>query len=93
MVSVSDILNLLDKIPAWKKLNALPEKVAALEKRIEELEQALSVPPGNSCPKCHVREFELVESRPHPLMGEAGVVEHIYKCGSCGFSEAKVEYP
>lgn len=38
MISVDDVLKILDRIPIWKNLAALPAKVAALEKRVAELE-------------------------------------------------------
>jgi len=38
MMVVDDILKILERIPLWKKLTALPTRVDALEKRLAELE-------------------------------------------------------
>ena len=38
MISVDNILKILDRIPMWKKLTEIPTKVDELEKRLEKLE-------------------------------------------------------
>lgn len=44
---------------------------------------------GEPCPKCRRPGWQLESSRPHPLFGEVGVIERMYKCSLCGFSESK----
>jgi len=44
MSAIDDLLKLLDRIPLWKKLNALPDRVDELEKRIAILESASKEP-------------------------------------------------
>jgi len=92
MISISDMLNILDKIPIWKQLKALPAKVEALEKRIAELE---SKPSSNDdiCPKCKQKTFELISSQKDETFGELGVYERLYRCSSCGFEETKLVDP
>lgn len=88
MSTVSDILGLLDKIPIWKRLNSLPAEVEALQKRVLQLEQITSQPLSKDrCPKCGERRFFVESSKPHPIMGEMGVVIRTYKCGACGYQE------
>jgi len=88
VISIGDMLALLDKIPIWKQLKELPEKIESLEKRIGELENK-PVPTGDVCPKCKKETFELVSNKKHPTFGEVGVYERYYKCSNCEFEETK----
>ena len=92
MISISDMLTLLDRIPLWGQLKALPNRVNELEKRIAELE---SKPSSNDeiCPKCKQKTFELISSQKDKTFGPLGVYERTYKCSSCGFEEAKLLDP
>lgn len=42
---------------------------------------------GERCPKCRKATWQLINSRPHPMMKDAGVLEREYRCSECGFSE------
>ncbi len=39
MFSADDLLNLLNRIPLWKKISSMPARIEELEKRIAELEK------------------------------------------------------
>lgn len=88
MFSVSDILKLLDQIPIWRSLKALPERVVALEQRVSKLEAELERrPPAEVCPLCH-REMKLSAVETH----WSGDVEfHTYQCTTegCGHKRTK----
>ncbi|MEQ1484783.1 hypothetical protein [Methyloglobulus sp.] len=88
MISVKDIMVILDKIPIWKQLIGLPSRIEALEKRVSELESK-GITTGDSCPKCKAKTFELISTAPDPLFGEMGVQKRLYKCSACGFEESK----
>jgi hypothetical protein len=88
VISISDMLALLDKIPIWKQLKELPQRVESLEKRIAELENK-PISTGDVCPKCKNKTFELISTRKHPVFGDAGVHERFYKCSKCEFEETK----
>lgn len=81
MISVSDVLKLLDGIPIWKSLKALPEKIAALEKRVSELETKLAAPLADNCPKCGSDQFKVAWSRNEN--------QRTYICGSCKYKETR----
>ena len=49
MFSVSDILSLLDKIPIWKTLKELPDRVTKLEEEVVILK---AKPNGARCSEC-----------------------------------------
>jgi len=86
-----DIMKFLRNIPEWNELLKLPAKVAELEKRLEALER-----PDNSfdiCPKCKKRTFQLISSKPDPVMSEIGAVVRLYRCNYCNFEEAKQLIP
>lgn len=88
MFSVSDILKLLDQIPIWRSLKALPERVEALEQRISHLEAELERrPPPELCPLCQ-GEMKLSKVEAH----WSGEVEfHTYLCStdSCNHKRTK----
>jgi hypothetical protein len=85
VVSVSDILKLLDKWPLWKRLTALPDRVDALEARIAELEgkRAKSTWPG-VCALCGERLRPISAEQPHPTFGEFGMKIVEMECSGCG---------
>ena len=89
MSTVSEILSLLDKIPIWKRLSSLPEKVDSLEKRLADLETKMAGG-GEKCPRCGEYSFAVVSSRPHPIYGDMGGIERTYECKACGLSEKKL---
>lgn len=98
MLSVDDLLKILDRIPLWKKLVNMLNKVEDLEKRVEKLEKLLQQQSSeftevngllwkkNSkfpfCPKC-----KTVMSKFPP----SGKPLH-WVCGSCGLSTAYFEF-
>jgi hypothetical protein len=88
LVSVKDIIVILDNIPIWKQLKELPAKLEALEKRVAELENKVTLTADN-CPKCKAKTFELLSTAPDPVFGEMGVQKRLYQCSACGFEESK----
>ncbi|MDY0307179.1 MAG: hypothetical protein RBR18_12155 [Desulfovibrionaceae bacterium] len=94
MFNLSDLNELLEKIPVWKRLVALPKRVDELEERVRSLEAKLSRPLSkDACPACGERTFFLSESKPHPHMGIAGVLDRTFTCRTCGHSETFTEKP
>lgn len=89
MISVSDVLKVLESIPTWKQIKDLPARVDALEKRLAEFENRLKKGVDSLCPKCGEPSFELIESKPHPVMKDIGIIERTYTCSGCGFTEKK----
>jgi len=55
--------------------------------------QSLKTASGERCPKCNYRTFELISTRPHPVFGDIGTKERLYKCSSCEFEETKLIEP
>ena len=87
-VSVSDMLKLLDQVPLWKSLVALPKRVAALEEKLAALEASgrqpqRAGPRPDECPGCRV-PLRLVSERRHPQFGPMGVKRHEMVCDACG---------
>ena len=93
MISVSDILKILDKIPIWKELSKLPKKVEELENRVAMLEKALQNNSANVCPSCGAQTFRVIKSEPHPMVGQLGIVNRTYECSQCGFKETHTVDP
>ena len=89
MISVKDILALLDKIPIWKQLNELPARVTELENRVQALESK-KVTKSEICPRCKEDAYMLESSKPNVHFGDTGAQDRLYKCQSCGFEETKM---
>jgi hypothetical protein len=88
-MNIRDITDLLDRIPIWKKLKALPDQLEQLQARVAALEARLSDATGDVCPKCRQPRFDLVDSGPDKTFGDLGVQSRTYRCSSCGFEEKK----
>lgn len=94
MLSVSDILKILDKAPIWKTLKETPKRIEALEARIAALEANKQLPgksPGEPCPSCgdHAlrRTSSKVSSGP---FGELGARDEVWTCQSCGETDERL---
>lgn len=85
-----DINELLDRIPLWKQLQEVPKRMAALEDRVAELEKRLERAPGEACPKCGALEMRLHKKGrsvgPEPNQWRTDIM----KCQACGFEDEKV---
>ena len=84
MVSVSDILAILDKVPLWKSLKALPARMDALEKRLAALEGMGNAVPGRPCPDCGAKALRRTSSVPHPTFHMLGTQLETWTCQACG---------
>jgi len=82
MISVSDILKLLEKIPVWKDLVALPAKVKRLEDRVAQLESDPEAK-GDTCPYCEQQTLKLLEIKEDGPFGDLGGQKWVYKCSNC----------
>lgn len=91
MISVSDILKILDQVPVWKTLTALPKRLRDLEERVAKLEGRPAAKPADACPICG-EAMKVTASRPHPLWGSmAGIKEQTLTCTSpdCGHTDTR----
>jgi transposase-like protein len=82
MFSLKDLNELLEKIPIWKKLIQLPEKLDSIEKRIKSIEDKMSST-GELCPYCKQPSLKLLEIKPHEMLGDVGLKVGYYKCDNC----------
>lgn len=95
MISLTDIVRLLEQLPIWKQLVAIPKRMDALEARIAALETKAITPPvplKDPCPLCGVG-MKVTAVRPDPAFGRAGVKRHDMECPGCGHKEDKQVRP
>jgi hypothetical protein len=96
MSAIGDITNLLEKIPLWKRLGALPEQVAALQARVSALEVDLQKRPSlERCPICSAGDLKVTGVNPHPSLGAVGIQERTMRCdnAACGHTEKRIHDP
>lgn len=89
MGMLEELNDLLDRLPLWKRVSAMPDKLQALEARLAALEAQLADKPGMLCPICNAPGFKRTASRPHPEFGFAGLKLDSYVCAACGHSEER----
>ena len=78
-----------------EKIAQLREEVIALKEdniqlrtsNLELKEQIDKYSKDAICPKCKKTSWHLEGSKPHPMFGDAGVIERTYICSECGHSE------
>lgn len=91
---LEDVIKALERIPAWKRLQAMPEQVTALEARIADLEQKLKPANGEKCPSCGAMAFKLLKSEPlRGGLGHMGVRNYQYQCQQCQYTDARTTPP
>lgn len=81
MLSLKDLVDLLDRWEAWKTTRENAAKVPALEARIAELEALLNgKAPAEFCRKCGERAARL---RGHAGLQD-GMISETFVCEACG---------
>lgn len=94
MAVTGDILAILDKIPIWKRVQAAPDRIDALDKRVAELEARLARAPGQACPSCGALEFRVTKSVPsNGPFGELGAKDVTRTCAACAFADTDLVTP
>jgi hypothetical protein len=96
MSAIGDIASLLEKIPIWKRLTALPDEVKALQARVSALETEIQKRPSlEACPICGTGNLKVTAVRPHPQLGDVGIQERTVKCDNpaCGHTEDRIHDP
>lgn len=89
MGMIEDVMKALERIPLWKRVSAMPDRIDALEKRIAALEQKLTGGSGQLCPLCDSPRFKRVKSEPAGIFGGLGVMADTYQCQDCQHSEQR----
>lgn len=93
MATLDNILALLNKWPAWKRITESPDRLDQLESRVEQLERKLRREPGEACPRCGERAVRVKEAKRDALFGDLGARKHVVECEECGFSDERLVTP
>jgi hypothetical protein len=90
MAILGEITELLRRWDVWKRVEAAPDRIDALEKRVVELEARLQHAPGEACPSCGALSFRTIKSEPMAgplsLMGAKQIT---LQCQDCGFEDVR----
>ena len=86
-------LELQEKIVELREqvLDIKEENVRLREENLQAQQELETYTKGDLCPKCKKPAWSLESRRPHPRLGRVGVLEKTFKCGECGYSEARVD--
>ena len=78
----------------WEQLKVAPERIAALEKRVADLESKLARAPGEACPRCGALAMRLEFSeRSRSLYAKFGAREETWRCEECRRAQVQTVYP
>lgn len=90
MGMIEDVMKALERIPAWKRLSALPAELDQLKQRVSAIEARLAPAGGTVCPRCREPRFMLESAGPEPgPFGDLGARQYRYRCSSCSFEEVR----
>jgi hypothetical protein len=83
---IGDALSLLDRVPIWRRVKELPDKVEALERRLAAIEAKPKLPICESCGEGFMRRQADAPLTGHfAVFNDAGAGLKVYKCDKCGF--------
>ncbi|CAN7450195.1 hypothetical protein LJR235_002898 [Pararhizobium sp. LjRoot235] len=87
---IEDVRKWLKEIPIWQELEKVPDRLTALEERMDKLEARLERRPGDTCDTCG--EHAMRRTRTGRVMGNFGaqVRQDIWTCEKCGATEQRV---
>jgi predicted RNA-binding Zn-ribbon protein involved in translation (DUF1610 family) len=83
---IGDVLSILDRIPIWKRIKALPDKIDEFEKRLAALEEKPKLPICEACGEGYMRRQADAPLTGHfAAFNDAGHGIKVYRCDKCGF--------
>jgi hypothetical protein len=86
---LEDVMKALERIPAWKRVQATPDQIAALQQRVAALEDRLKPATGKQCPSCGEMTFKLIRSTSaKEPWGSMGVREDHLACSTCSYTDS-----
>ena len=89
---LDDVLKVLDRVPAWKRLQQVPTELHELKTRVAALEEKLGGKwPADVCRYCGQRGARLFYAIPRP--NDQGFVVEDWKCEKCGKTDVRTYKP
>jgi Zn ribbon nucleic-acid-binding protein len=89
MAMLEELNTLLERIPVWRQLVALPERVRALEARLAAMESRLAGSTGALCPKCDAPALKFAGTATDAATAMLGFTIDVLRCDSCGHEERR----
>lgn len=85
MLGPKDFLALLEKIPAWKRLSAAPDRIDELERRLAALEAKPKLPICEACGEGYMRLKRAEAPKgPFAVFEGSGMQIKVFQCDKCG---------
>lgn len=89
MGMLEDVMKALERIPIWKRVIALPDRMDQLERRIAAIEKLAAGGAIDGCPICNSFGFVRISTRKHPQFGAAGLMLDLFRCEECEHQEER----
>ncbi len=89
MAMLQDLNTLLERLPVWRQLVALPGRVARLEARLAAIEAHLAGSTGALCPMCNAPSLKFAETATDAATAMLGFTIDVLRCEVCGHEERR----
>jgi hypothetical protein len=89
MGMLEELNTLLERIPVWRQLVAMPERVATLEARLTAIEAQLAGSTGELCPMCNAPALKLAGTATDAATAMLGFTIDVLRCEACGHEERR----
>jgi hypothetical protein len=80
---LNELNELLSKMPAWRELLTLADRVSAIEEKLNSRSSSI-VDDRPTCPFCGVGKLRLIDAQPDPNFGALGMIRETLKCDARG---------
>jgi hypothetical protein len=96
MVSITDLLNVLNNWKPWQRMREAPDRIDRLEEELAILKRALTAQPDDPrpvCSKCGTGRMAFKSESEDPVFGPLGGKRVTRKCTQCGHTSTAKEMP
>ena len=89
MAAFDNVLGILRQWSLWQRIEAAPDEIDHLERRVAELERRLERTPGEACPRCGALAMRLHTKGRMMGGGTNQFRTDRWKCQECEFEDER----